>query len=98
MRAALMSKNGIASAKSRTSRNTGFCSVMPMGPLVRNVISLMRICTIVPKARVTIARYGPVTCRAGRASIRPNSTDTRMPKGSAATIPMSYWKFSTPAV
>ena len=53
---------------------------------------------MVPKARVTIARYGPVTCRAGRASIRPNSTDTRMPNGSAATMPTPYWKFSTPAV
>ena len=53
---------------------------------------------MVPNASVTIARYGPVTCNAGKASIRPNSAATMIPNGSAATMPMPSWKLSTPAV
>jgi hypothetical protein len=34
----------------------GFCSLMPIGPSVRKLISLMRIWMMVPKASVTIAR------------------------------------------
>jgi hypothetical protein len=49
---------------------------MPIGPLVRKSISLIRIWMIVPKASVTIARYGPVTRSAGNARIAPNSAVT----------------------
>ena len=34
----------------------GLGTLIPSGPSVRNVISLIRICTMVPKASVTIAR------------------------------------------
>ena len=65
MRFRFISKMGSASLQSRQSKKTGVLSVTPSGPLVRfrlpshgprSVISLMRICTMVPKASVTMAR------------------------------------------
>ena len=71
---------------------------MPIGPSVRKVISLMRIWMMVPKASVTIARYGPVTRSAGNASIAPNRP--RRPRWPAARASNGAPSFetSTPAV
>ena len=59
---------------------------MPIGPLVKKLISLIRIWMIVPNANVTIARYGPVTRSAGKASTAPKPAVTTMLTGSATSI------------
>ena len=53
---------------------------------------------MVPKARVTMARYGPVTRRAGSASATPNTAVTAMAAGSAAHTGHDSWNTSTPTV
>ena len=56
MRASGIFRNARLSDHCRRSTNSGFFSAMPNGPLVRNVISLIRISTMVPNASVTIAK------------------------------------------
>ena len=84
MRCTTISDSTISTATSqKNSRSSslmpssdGLVSLMPIGPSVRKVISLIRIWMMVPKASVTIARYGPVTRSAGSASSAPNSAVT----------------------
>ena len=75
----------------------GLGILMPSGPSVRKVISLMRIWMMVPKASVTIARYGPVTRSAGSASTAPKAAAIRMAAGSVSQMGSCRWKNSTPA-
>ncbi len=53
---------------------------------------------MVPKASVTIARYGPVTRKAGSASSAPKPQAMRMPSGMEGNSPMPSWNDITPAV
>ena len=52
---------------------------------------------MVPNASVTIARYGPVTRNAGKASSAPKPAATTIPTGIAAQKPISSWNASIPA-
>ena len=70
---------------------------MPSGPLVSGVSSLMKIWTIVPKASVTMARYGPVTRRAGTASSTPKAEVTPIPARMPHQIPSLKCRNSTAA-
>ena len=77
---------------------SGRVSLMPNGPSVSQVISLIKICAMVPKAKVTIARYGPTTFRAGKAKIPPKNAVTRIEAGMVAQIGKPNWKNKIPAV
>ena len=71
---------------------------MPKGPSVRNVISLIKIWMMVPNAKVTIARYGPVTRNAGNASKAPNAAVMAMLAGMMTHNGAPSLRKSTPAV
>lgn len=82
----------------RWPKTIGLRREMPSGPLVRKSISLIRIWTIVPKASVTMARYGPVTRSAGSASTAPKRAVTATAAGSVTHIGSASLKTSTPTV
>lgn len=55
----------------------------PCVPPVRSAHSISTLCTMMPKAMVTIARYGPSTSSAGSATSTPMTAARRMATGNA---------------
>ena len=83
---------------SLTPSSIGLASLIPIGPSVRKLISLIRIWMIVPNASVTIARYGPVTRSAGSANSAPKPAVIKIAAGNVIHSPAPSFITSTPAV